>query len=386
LEDLRIAIVHDWLTGMRGGEKCLEVFCELFPRADLYTLVHRPGAVSAIIERADIHTSFIDSLPFSHRLYRHFLPLFPSAIERFDFTGYDLVFSSSHCVAKSARRPPGGLHVSYVYTPMRYAWDLYDSYFNEKTSGPLTRWIARPAMCRLREWDRATAERVDCFLAVSKHVADRIRRSYNRESHVIPGPVDTRRFAISSRIEDYYLIVSALVPYKRIDLAVRSFNQSGLALKVVGSGPDFKRLRKLAARNIEFLGYVSDEELAGLYARCRALVFPGEEDFGIVPLEAQASGRPVVAHGKGGVLETVVPLNPAGQNPCGQEPPTGIFFYEQSEAALTSAVGQMEKNISRFCPDLLRKQAMRFDREVFKARILQYVRSEWMRFQWKTGS
>ncbi|HEY2931584.1 MAG TPA: glycosyltransferase [Acidobacteriota bacterium] len=366
---------------MRGGEKCLEVFCELFPQAHVFTLVHCPGTVSSVIERATIHTSFIDSLPFSHRLYRHFLPLFPRAIERFDFTDYDLILSSSHCVAKSAKRRPGTLHISYVYTPMRYAWDLYQSYFGDGSPGWLARSIAPAIMRRLRDWDRATAERVDCFLAVSHHVADRIRRNYGRSSCVIHPPVDTGRFAVSSRIEDYYLIVSALVPYKRIDVAIRSFNDLGLPLKIAGSGPEFRRLKKMAGPAIEFLGHVSDQDLPGLYAHCRALVFPGEEDFGIVPLEAQAAGRPVVAYGKGGALETVIPLNPGGENPLQRNSATGIFFYQQNAAALTSAVRKMEENLSRFSPELLRAQALRFDRRVFEARILEFIGREWTRFQ-----
>lgn len=377
---MKIALVHDWLTGMRGGERCLEALCELFPHADLYTLVHIPGAVSQTIERRRIVPSFIQHLPKAHQYYRYYLPLFPLAIERFDLSSYDLIISSSHCVAKGAKRLPGALHISYTYTPMRYAWDLYEEYFGDWAS-PLKS-IALPAlMGYLRRWDRGTCRRVDHFVAISRHVADRIRRHYGREACVIYPPVDIDRFDASRKEEGYYLIVSALVPYKRVNLAIEAFNRLHLPLKVVGSGPEEARLRKQAGPTIEFLGWRSDEALVSLYGRCRALVFPGEEDFGIVPVEAQASGKPVIAYGKGGVLETVIPINPSSSNSSFQDRATGIFFFEQVPDALIDAVRLFEKEAGSFEPGRLREHARQFDRGIFKDKIRAFVDKQWRTFQ-----
>jgi len=381
----RVAIVHDWLTGMRGGERCLEVFCELFPQADLFALLYCPGTVSETIERMRIHTSFVQHLPLARRFYRYYLPLFPSAVERFDLRGYDLILSSSHCVAKGAIRPPGTLHISYTYTPMRYAWDLYDVYFGDRV-GPLRSFVLQRVMAYLRRWDLEASRRVDHFVAISSHVAERIRRHYGREASVIHPPVDVERFQVSEEDGGYYLVVSAFVPYKRIDLAIQAFNRLRLPLKIVGWGPEEGRLRKLAGPTVEFLGKRSDEELSHLYARCRALIFPGEEDFGIVPLEAQAAGRPVIAYGRGGVLETVVPLN--AQRSGGPrsltsnlEPPTGVFFYEQTAEALVQAIRIFEANRHRFEPKHLRDHALQFDRALFKTRILRFIQERWEEFQ-----
>jgi len=297
---MKVAIIHDWLTGMRGGEKCLEVFCELFPEASIYTLIHVPGTTSSIIENRTVHTSFIQRLPFAASKYRTYLPLFPTAVERFDLSGYDLVLSSSHCVAKGVIAPPGAVHVCYCYTPVRYAWDMYHQYFPAKRMGRLKGLLIPFFMHYIRLWDVSSSGRVDRFVAISRHVARRIELYYRRESHVIYPPVDVDAFSPATEREDYYLMVSALVPYKRVDLAVEAFNRSGRPLVVIGSGPEEERLRALASDNITFLGWQPSEVLAEHYARCRAFLFPGEEDFGITPLEAQASGRPVVAYGAGG--------------------------------------------------------------------------------------
>ena len=375
-----VAFVHDWLVSMRGGERCLEAMCELFPDADLYTLVHDPGKVSPAIERRTVRTSFIQKLPRASLNYRYYLPLFPTAIERFDLSAYDLVISSSHCVAKGARRPPGGLHISYTYTPMRYAWDLYGDYFGN-WSYPL-KTVAIPAlMAYLRRWDRRACRGVDHFVAISRHVAERIQRHYRRDASVIYPPVDIDRFRPGRAHSGYYLMVSAFVPYKRIDLAIAAFNHLRAPLKVVGWGPEEKRLRDLAGPTIEFLNDRTDQELVPLYAGCRALIFPGEEDFGLVPVEAQASGKPVIAYAKGGVLETVIPCNPSLPHGAGRPAPTGVFFFEQTADAIIEAVRIFEKEADAFDPDRLHDNARRFDRIAFKENFRSFIAERWRKFQ-----
>ena len=365
---LRVALVHDWLTGMRGGERCLEVFCELFPDADLYTLLHVPGSVSPVIERRRIVTSFLQRLPRAAERYRYYLPLFPAAMRGFDLSGYDLVLSSSHAVAKAARRRPGATHVCYCFTPMRYIWDLYDDYFGARA--PLAARVAMPAVAAaLRRWDRRTSRRVDRFVAISHFVADRIRRVWNRDASVIHPPVDVGRFTIApDGPRDYYLVVSALVPYKRVDLAVAAATRMKRRLLVVGRGPEMRRLAAMAGPTVEFLGWRDDRTVAALYARCRAVLFPTMEDFGIVPLEAMAAGRPVVAYGVGGARETVIGLDEHGGTA-----PTGVFFSEQRVEALEAAMATLEANEHRFEPKALRARAEGFDRPLFRDRISAYL-------------
>ena len=358
---------------MRGGERCLEVFSELFPDADLFTLLHVPGSVSPVIEGRRITTSFIQRIPGAAGRYRSLLPLFPFAIERFDLRGYDLVLSSSHCVAKGVRVPNGALHLCYCFTPMRYVWDLYDDYFGERASRAV-RLLMPPVASALRRWDRATAARVHHFIAISRFVAERISRCYGRQAEVIYPPVDLQRFRLSEEAGDFYLVVSALTPYKRIDLAVEAANRLGIRLVVVGTGQEERRLRALAGGTVEFLGWRSDQEVAELYGRCRALLFPGMEDFGIAPLEAMASGRPVVAFGRGGVQETVVPWEP------GNDSATGFFFFEQTVDALMDAIRRFEANAQRLSPKALRAHAEAFDRPLFKERIAACVARRWEEF------
>jgi glycosyltransferase involved in cell wall biosynthesis len=365
----RVALVHDWLTGMRGGERCLEVFCELFPDADLYTLLHLPGTVAPVIEGRRVVTSFVQALPGAARRYRYYLPLFPLAIDRFDLAGYDLVLSSSHCVAKGARRGSGAVHVCYCFTPMRYVWDMYDDYFG-RDAGWLTRTLMPPVAAALRRWDRRASGRVDHFVAISRHVAGRIRRFYGREADVIYPPVDVDRFEVATGPDaGYDLVVSALVPYKRVDLAVQAAVRLGRRLVVVGTGPEEGRLKAMAGPTVEFLGWRGDAEVADLYRDCRAFLFPGLEDFGITPLEAMAAGRPVVAYAAGGALETVVGLDAT------DDPPTGVFFGEQTVEGLVEALRRLEASGDRFSQKALRARAEQFDRPRFKARMADYLQA-----------
>ncbi|MSO49121.1 MAG: glycosyltransferase family 4 protein [Acidobacteria bacterium] len=302
----KVVLVHDWLTGMRGGEKVLESLCRLYPDADLLTLVHVPGSVTPVIEHRKVRSSLINRLPAPARWYRHYLPLFPFAIEQFDLDDATLVVSTSHCAAKAVVPTGRAVHVSYSHSPMRYAWDQFPSYFGPDRFGHLGSAAARHVVSWLARWDRDTAPRVNRFIANSAYVARRIRRYYNRQAAVLHPPVDTGFFTPGhGAAGDYFLVVSALVPYKRIDTAIRAAAILGARLKLVGTGPDEERLRAVSAAGMEFLGHVGDNELRALYRDARALVLPGEEDFGIAPVEAQACGRPVVALARGGACETV---------------------------------------------------------------------------------
>ena len=357
---------------MRGGERCLEALCELFPEADLYTLLHVQGTVSSTIEQHPIRTSVIQRLPCAATHYRYYLPLFPWAIESFDFTGYDLVISSSHCVAKGVRVPEGTFHLAYIFTPMRYIWDQYDAYFGEGRAG----WLTRRAMAllrrRLQNWDVASNTRVNSFVAISHHVAQRIERFYGRKAEVLYPPVNWQSFEASQQDEGFYLMVTAFAPYKRVDLAINACNRLGRPLKIIGSGQDERPLRQLAGPTVEFLGWQPDEVVKDYYARCTALLFPGEEDFGIVPLEVMACGKPVIAYGKGGALETVVPLNPEPNLELRNQPfelPTGAFFYEQTVEALSQAVDLFERHRDRFDPETIRAHVAPFDRARFKEQL-----------------
>jgi glycosyltransferase involved in cell wall biosynthesis len=363
---MKVAIVHDWLTGMRGGERCLEVFCELFPEAHLYTLLYIPGSVSSTIEKIPIKTSFIQNLPFSKKSYRKYLPLFPMAIERFNLKGYDLIISCSHCVAKGIIPSPGSLHISYMLTPMRYAWDMYSEYFGEDKNRIIPFFIHY-----LRMWDVTSSQRVDHFICISRHVANRIKKFYRREAEVIHPPVETNRFSLEDEKEDFFLVVSSFASYKRIDLAIETFNRLGYSLKIIGSGPEEKRIKSMARSNVEFLGWQPDEVVANCYSKCRALIFPGEEDFGIVPLEAMASGKPVIAYGRGGALETVIPFD--SKEDFRGNAPTGLFFHEQNLDSLSDAVERFCKIEREFDPVAIRNHTLQWDRDIFKERIKKSI-------------
>jgi glycosyltransferase involved in cell wall biosynthesis len=327
---LKVALAHDWLNGMRGGERCLDLICKEFPEADLYTLLFRPEQVSDAIRSRKVHVSGLQRVPGFLNHYRWFLPLFPLAMESFRVpAGTDLVLSTSHCVAKGLVPPPGAKHLCYCFTPMRYAWSLQEDYFGK---GRCKRAALDLALARLRKWDRKASARVDRFVAISRHVKARIQQYYGREATVVYPPVATQFFTPDERggHDGYDLVVSALVPYKRVDLAVQAYSRTGFPLKIAGVGTELAALQKIAAQNVEFLGRVPDEGIRELYRRCRFLAFPGEEDFGIVPLEAQACGKPVLAFGKGGLLETVV------------DGKTGVFFGEQTPEALADAAVRAE--------------------------------------------
>jgi len=369
---VKIALVHDWLTGMRGGERALERLCGLFPGAAISTLVWKRGAASPAIESHPIRTSFLQRLPEAERRYRWYLPLFPAAIERFDFRGFDAVISTSHAVARAARVPRSTFHYAYVFTPMRYIWELEAEYFPPgRFPWPLS-WYVRSTCAGLRAWERRTAGRPDVVTAISYHVADRIRRHWQRTARVIYPPVELARFAPGEARRDYYLLAGAMAPYKRGDLAIEACTRLGRRLVVAGTGQQAEQLQRLAAPGIEFReGWVSDAEMAKLYAGAKALLYPGEEDFGIIPLEALASGCPVIALGKGGAVETVgrgAPPKDLGALAKGAEVPVpgGVLFGEQSADALARAITRFET--IRFEPGTLAALARpfsagRFDRE-----------------------
>jgi glycosyltransferase involved in cell wall biosynthesis len=351
---VRVALVHDWLTGLRGGERVLHEHAALFPDADLYTLFHVPGTTTARIESLRIHASPLSRLPGMRRHYRKLLPLYPWAIERFRLESYDLVLSSSHAVAKGIRAPQGATHLCCCFTPMRYIWDQTDAYLGRG----VRRAISTPLVRRLRAWDVRSSgpDRVGRFVAISETVAHRIRTHYRRTAQLIHPPVDVGRFRVRPEaVEDWYLLVGGFVPYKREEVALEAFRHLGARLLVAGDGPMRALLEARAPANVRFLGRVSDAELEDLYARCRALIYPQEEDFGIVCVEAQAAGRPVIAFGRGGATETVVPL---GQSQ--DRAPTGLWFHPQTPEALAEAVQRFEGAASELDPKAIRANAERF--------------------------
>lgn len=368
---MRIALVHDWLTGYRGGERVLEHLARRHPEADLFTLFHAPGRVPAVIEQRRIRTSPLDRLPFAHRHYRKLLPLMPWAIRRFDLRGYDLVLSTSHAVAKSVPVPAGVPHLDYCFTPMRYVWDAHEEYLGRG----FRRAIASPLVSALRRFDVAHSgpDSVTRFVAISREVADRIARHYGRSAQVVAPPVDVSWIEpASAPPDDFFLLVAGFVPYKREDLAIECFRRSGRRLVVVGDGPGRRGLERSAPSNVEFVGRVDDRTLAELYRRCRALIFPQREDFGLVPVEAQAAGRPVIAFGAGGVLDSVRPLSRDLESDASARfdepaPPTGIFFEQQTPEALGEAIEQFEKAELLFEPRTQRAWAECFSPARFDA-------------------
>jgi glycosyltransferase involved in cell wall biosynthesis len=354
---MKVAIVHYWLVGMRGGEKVVEALCEMFPSADIYTHVYRPDRMSATIRRHRIETTFIARLPFSRGHYQMYLPLMPVALEQLDLSGYDLVISSESGPAKGVITPPGSLHVCYCHTPMRYLWSGYHTY--RQRSGRLTRTLMPAIMHQMRMWDLASAARVDHFIANSHNVADRIRKYYRRDAGVIYPPVDLQGYDATAHREDFYLYVGQLVPYKGADIVVDAFNRMRKRLVIIGHGQDLPWLRRMCGPTVELLGWQDDAVLRSYYARCRALVFAADEDFGMVPVEAMSAGRPVIALGRGGSCETVIPGV------------TGLFFDEQSAEALIAAILQFEAMERSFDSARIAAHATSFSKGVFRMRMTE---------------
>jgi glycosyltransferase involved in cell wall biosynthesis len=357
----KVALVHDWLTGMRGGEKVLELLCEAYPSADLFTLFHVRGSVSPAIERLRPRTSVLQTLPGLPRFYRYCLPLFPSVIEQFDLDRYDLIVSTSHCAAKAVVKTGRARHLCYCFTPMRYAWDQFDAYFGKERVGTGKSRLMRPLLGALARWDASTAGRVDRYVAISQHVASRIRRYYNRHADVIYPPVDTGFFSPDHALarEQFLLVVSALVPYKRVDVAIEASRLANMPLHIVGDGPERGALARLATAtgaDVRFLGSLPDDEVRDQYRRAAAVLLPGEEDFGIVPVEAQACETPVVALARGGALETVL------------DGVTGVLVGDPTPRAFAAGIKRArERSFDRAA---LRQHAVTFDRAVF-ARAIQ---------------
>jgi glycosyltransferase involved in cell wall biosynthesis len=379
LSSLRVAIVHYWFVTFRGGERVVEVLADTFPQADIFAMVLDPKALPPLLRSRKFTTSFLQKVPGIRRHYKKFLPLFPLALEQFKLDDYDLVISSESGPAKGVLTGPHTCHICYCHTPMRYVWDMYHQYRAKKGMGIVSRSVFHLAAHYMRMWDLAAAARVDYFVANSQNVAARIFKHYRRRATVIHPPVMVSAGYISSQVEDYYLLVSQLVNYKRVDVAIDACNRLRRPLRIIGEGEEYARLRGLAGPTVKFLGHLPDQELRENYARCRALLFPGEEDFGIVPVEAQSFGRPVIAFGRGGALETVVGGFPGD---CyAPESSTGVFFAEQSGEFLAQAIRFFESNECRFSPTFIRRHAERFDESRFKAEMRAFINAKMVEFK-----
>jgi glycosyltransferase involved in cell wall biosynthesis len=357
---MKVALVHDYLNQMGGAERVVLALHELFPDAPLYTSIYDPARVDAAFRTIEIRTSFMQKLPLVKKHHQPFLPLYPFAMERLDLRGYDLVLSSSSAFGKGVITKPGTMHICYCHTPMRWCWN-YDEYIEREGLGRLSRAVLPFIITGLRVWDQTTAMRVDHFIANSPAVADRIAKYYRRDAVVIPPPVEASRFHFDAgaQPEDYFLIVSRLLPYKRIDLAIQACNTLRLPLVIIGGGRDEAHLKHMAGPTIRFMGRLPDSEVLHYYAHCRALILPGEEDFGITPLEAQASGRPVIAYGAGGALASII------------DGVTGKFFPDQTVESLSSALALFDER--DYDPQAIRNHALEFDKPRFHRRILQFI-------------
>jgi len=364
---MKVALVHDYLNQYGGAERVLEAFCQIFPKAPIYTLLYDKKKTGYAFDRRLIKTSFLQKIPLVRSHHRPFLMLMPIAIEQFDLSEYDLVLSDSASYAKGVIVGPKTLHICYCHTPIRYAWDDSHRYIEEfGYPGPIKK-IIPFFMNYIRFWDGKAAQRVDKFIANSQFVANRIKKYYRRDSEVIYPPVNSSLFYLAAEPQKYFLMVGRFLPYKRFDLAIKAFNRLGLPLKIVGDGPDKTRLVKMAKNNIEFVGLVSEEKLRDYYANCRAFIFPQEEDFGITAVEAMASGRPVIAYRAGGALEII------------QEGITGVFFNEQKPESLIEVLKSFRPD--DFKPELIRKRALEFDQEKFKEKIKGFINENWHRHQ-----
>ncbi|MBZ5706798.1 MAG: glycosyltransferase [Acidobacteriia bacterium] len=365
LPNLRVAIVHYWFMGYAGGERVVAALAEMFPQADLFALMADPRALTPELSAHRLTTSFLQKIPGNRRWYRHLLPLQPIALEQLDVSGYDLILSSESGPAKGVISPAHACHICYCHSPMRYLWDMYHEY--RQNMGPVMRAFFSATAHYIRMWDLASAARVDHFVANSFNVAARIRKHYRRESSVIHPPATITDACVADRTEDYYLVVSRLIDYKRVDLAIAACKRLGRRLRIVGDGDQYKQLRKLAGPGIEFLGYLREPDLHTCYAHCRALLFPGEEDFGIVPVEAQSFGRPVIAYGRGGALETVI--GQSADDYFLPEKSTGVFFSEQTPESVADAIHLFESAEAKFDPNFIHASAQRFDLSRFKSNM-----------------
>lgn len=360
---MKVALVHDYLNQMGGAERVVLAFHDIFPDAPLYTSIYDPQRVDPAFQRMDIRTSFMQSFPLVKKHHQPYLPFYPLAMESLDLRGYDLVLSSSSAFGKGVITRPETMHICYCHTPMRWCWN-YDEYVEREQLGGAARRVLPLLVSGLRIWDQTTSMRVDHFIANSPVVAERIKKYYRRDAVVIPPPVDASRFPFDSmtQVEDYFLIVSRLIPYKRVDLAIEACNLLQLPLVIIGNGRDRERLQKLAGPTIRFMGRLSDEEVLHYFTHCRALIFPGEEDFGITPLEAQAAGRPVIAYGAGGALASVA------------NGVTGTFFAEQTVASLAAALANFDEQ--QYNPQSIHNHALEFDMPRFSRRILQFIEAK----------
>ncbi|WP_055077412.1 glycosyltransferase family 4 protein [Pseudanabaena sp. 'Roaring Creek'] len=372
IENLRIAIVHEWFANYAGSERVVEQILNLFPKADLFAVVDfLEDSKRDFIQNKKVTTTFIQNLPFAKTKFRQYLPLMPLAIEQLDLSAYDLVISSSHAVAKGVLTAPHQLHISYVHSPIRYAWDFQHQYLKESNlERGIKSWIARWILHQMRIWDTRTANGVDLFIANSEFIARRIQKVYRRSARVIYPPVDLQSYALWEQKQEFYLTASRLVPYKRIDLIVEAFSQMrDRQLIVIGDGEQMAKIRAKASVNIQFLGHREPEELCSYMQNAKAFVFAAEEDFGITPVEAQACGTPVIAYGRGGVRESVRGLD--------SDRPTGIFFAEQTAASIRAAVIEFEKNGDRILPKDCRDNALRFSTERFQREFREFVDRAW---------
>jgi glycosyltransferase involved in cell wall biosynthesis len=369
---MKKALVHDWFVVYGGAEKCVESFTNIYEDFDIYSLVDYLDDKDRerILKGKKANTSFIQRLPFSKSKYRQYLPLFPIAIEQFDLKEYDLILSSSHAVAKAVLTHPNQLHISYVHTPMRYAWDLYHQYLKESGLDKGIKGIlAKYFLHKIRQWDITTINRVDHYIANSHYVAKRIKKLYGKDSVVIYPPVDVDKFTINENKEDFYLTVSRMVPYKKIDLIVEAFKYIDKKLIVVGDGPDMEKVKAKAGKNVEILGYQPDEVIINLMQKAKAFIFAAEEDFGITPVEAQACGTPVICYGVGGVRETVI------------DNKTGIYFMKQDVQTLVDAVNKFEKMQDNFDPKIIRENALKFSRYRFEEEIRKFIEEKYHEFR-----
>jgi glycosyltransferase involved in cell wall biosynthesis len=370
---MRVAIVHHWFISLAGGERVVAAIANMFPTADLFTLFLDKSKLPPALRDRRMATSFLDRIPAARKAHRHFLPLYPLAVEMLDLSGYDLVITSDSGPMKGVITDPDSTHICYCHSPMRYLWDGHSAYL--RMMRPFTQTLFGLISHYVRNWDCAAAQRVDYFVANSNYVAGRIRKYYHRESAVIHPPINTSHGFLANRHEDYYLAVGRLVPYKRTDILIETCRKLGRKLVIAGDGPEMKRLTKKSPKNVEFLGEVNDSQLRNLYSQCRALLFAADEDFGMVPLEAQSYGRPVIAFGKGGSLETIVGTSDPNhkRRDADDRAITGIFFQQQTADSLAQAILRFEASEEAFVPQHIQSHARNFDTSVFMERMRNFV-------------